>query len=246
MNSEGLFRYGKKTNESLTKNLKNQNINAIINCAVSYNETKPEEMYATNVLLPQSWLQQAVDYDIKFVSFGSFFEKHTGKYKAKYVQTKKEFKSIILSYRFEKAYYLTLEHIYGKYDHKEKFIPSVVDTIKQHNQIILNDPNTIRDFTPVSLVKNSVDFVVSGTNAPLFFDVGTSFQSSTIDFVARLVRYKKPAFDAYNFIKYGKEVRNEFDVIRSSSAKNIPKILRISAERAYDLEQMAFKELFEC
>ena len=52
---------------------------------------------------------------------------------------------------------------------------------KKGDQIFLDDPDTLRDFTPVAFVKRS--FILTSQNKMRIFDVGTTKQLSTIEFV---------------------------------------------------------------
>ena len=97
-------------------------------------------------------MEQCIPNDIYFIYFGSFFEKNLGSYMSEYVNSKLAFLAYMNKLGYAKAYYLRLEHIYGPNDRQSKFIPSVIQKIKKNDNIILNNPYHIRDFTPVQYV----------------------------------------------------------------------------------------------
>jgi len=149
LKKDGIYKNNLKIYEDLESCLNNEKINTIFNCAVSYNENNIEELNYVNFLLPKKIIKIAEKFNIKIIFFGSFSEKFKTNYRANYVSSKNKFSNYLKELNNKNIYILYLEHIYGKYDRLNKFIPYIVNQIKENKKIILDGPYNIRDFTPV-------------------------------------------------------------------------------------------------
>ena len=97
---------------------------------------------------------------------------------SEYVNSKLAFLAYMNKLGYAKAYYLRLEHIYGPNDRQSKFIPSVIQKIKKNDNIILNNPYHIRDFTPVQYVCDVVSYILVNNIKLNFFEIGTRIQTT--------------------------------------------------------------------
>ena len=142
---DGVYRKNKKIYNNLLDCINKEKIDTIFNCAVSYNENRLEELDEINFKLPKDIIEKTKNNNIKVILFGSFFEKEKKSYMFNYVSSKKKLSNYLKTLDTKNVYHLTLEHIYGKYDRLNKFIPSLVRNIKERNKILLNSPNNVRD-----------------------------------------------------------------------------------------------------
>ena len=220
-------------------------ISTIINCAVSYDDRELNNLKYVNYLMPRKYLLDAIKQNIKFITFGSFFEKYVGAFKREYILSKLKLKSDIERINYRHAHYLTLEHIYGNYDSPSKFIPWVVSKIKNKEVIHLNDPFTVRDYTPVEYVVQAVRHVVNTADCPVMFDVGTSLKTVTFNFVEKLYRYHQPYLDNFDSLITFEENSSGFDVVRNSVAVNTLDVLKVSLQKHHLIENQTFDQLFK-
>ena len=197
-NSSGIFHYGEKINISITDLLSNHLVKAVIYCAVAYRSGIRDDINHVNVQYPTYLLEQCIPNDIYFIYFGSFFEKNLGSYMSEYVNSKLAFLAYMNKLGYAKAYYLRLEHIYGPNDRQSKFIPSVIQKIKKNDNIILNNPYHIRDFTPVQYVCDVVSYILDNNIKLNFFEIGTRIPQTTLSFVQLLLEHNISEFKTYS------------------------------------------------
>ena len=191
----------------------------------------------TNIELPKLIINLIRNTKTKLICYGTFFEKEVGNYMRNYIESKKNIFDYIKRLNSENIYYLRLEHIYGKYDSKHKFIPSTIEKIKKGERLILDDPYTIRDFTPVKhIVRVSKKLSKTGLNSKLP-EIGTGTSQTTYSFINKLLTiFANNDQDKYhNLLKKIVLKDNKMDVIRNSYCVN-PKIYP-----EYDIEY--FKQL---
>ena len=245
LNSKGLFKKGKKIHK---KNLKEiflkKKISCIIYCAVSYENDNEKKLNYVNIILPRYFLRISKKLNIKFITFGSFYEKKLSNYKSNYTSSKIKFKKYFDYLSYEKSFYLRLEHIYGKYDSLQKFIPSIINFIKKDKYINLTNPNCVRDFTPIELVNIAVKDIFEGKIHERVFEIGTKQGQTILDFVLKLSQFYDPKnFDLIkNRIRIAKEENK--DIINFSIASDVPKRILLSSKKLKEMEQLTFKKLF--
>lgn len=244
LNTNGLSRWGRAVNCDVSAKIRHGDIKTIINCAVSYDIGDLDVLNAANYELPSKFLELAMQGEAQFITFGSFFENYVGEYKRPYIESKLRFRDSFLKTDYDKSFYLTLQHVYGRFDNPKKFIPQVIEKIKKGDQIFLDDPDTLRDFTPVAFVERAISFILTSQNKMRIFDVGTTKQLSTIEFVKKLYRYRHFSCQNRQIPISVNSYGQKFDVIRASKATLIPEELRVSNAELHQIEQDTFRDLF--
>ena len=245
LNSNGLYQNGEKVLMSLDDLLRSKQIDTIINCAVSYSENNLDELHYVNYELPMHLLKLCEKFNITYLMFGSFFEKYRGDYKGNYIDSKLRFKKVFFDSKLQKKYYLALEHIYGPFDSQEKFIPRVVNKISLKEVIILDDPFTLRDYTPVEYVISAVDFVLKNEPKEFFFEIGTSEQITTLQFLKKLWLFNYESLESFSNLVKVKKPPVLQDVIRASSASKVLSEIILTEKDKKIIERNTFQRLFE-
>lgn len=224
INSSGMTRFGSVLNFRAEELIKSGDVKTVLYSAVSYNENDPTELRNVNFIWPKQLLQTCAEHHAKFVYFGSFFEKHAGAFRRSYIQSKLDMRRFMEQLDYKNSHYVRLEHIYGTNDGPTKFIPSLVRNIVQGREICLNDPLTVRDFTPVEYVIDTIDALISEKFDENFFELGAGYPQVTLSFVKKVVatiHENSPCrisetIDAIQL----KDIPS--DVVRFSYAKNAP------------------------
>lgn len=243
---DGIYKDNKLIYKSLEECLDKQKINAIFNCAVSYNENNPDELLEINFHLPKRIIKTVQKYKTKTIFFGSFFEKGNNSYMKNYVDSKIKLSNYIKNLNDKNIYHLRLEHIYGKYDKLNKFIPSIIKKIKTRNKITLNSPNNIRDFTPVEHITNFCKILKDKGYKKNYINIGTGIPQSTFNFVDKLIKYYAKNNNSYLYKKNRIiEIKNsENDFLKTSFCLE-PKLLKDYTDEYFkNLEIKTFKEIF--
>ena len=244
LNSQGIFIYNRKVNVKIEELFEKGKINTVINCAVSYSEDNHNEIMQTNFELPMYILLLCEKFDVTFITFGSFFEKYSGEYKANYINSKLRFRDKFNEIEYRKKYYLQLEHIFGRFDSPQKFIPSVVNKIKYGETIHLDDPFTKRDFTPIEYVLKSTLYVMNNVPSEQCYDVGTTEKTTTINFIKRLYKFYHGTDENFIDKVHVRTPNNPLDVVRSSCAVNVIQEIMPSDEEKCILMNSAISDLF--
>ena len=197
LNSIGLFKNGEPCGFTVKELFGKSIISAVIYCAVKYRSCSLDEMNYVNSDYPYLLLNYCKYNCIPFVYFGSFFEKEPGAYMKDYINSKLRFLSLMNSLSYDKSFYLRLEHIYGPNDGTAKFIPSIIKKLKDGENIILNNPYHIRDFTPVEFVIEISTRFLSGELSDFYFEVGARHPQTSFNFI----KYMRQTYIDY----YGSE-----------------------------------------
>ena len=140
--------------------LKNEKIEMIINCAVSYREEKISSLIESNVLLPIKLLDMFGKSLKLYITFDSFYTKFDSNPMLNYSNSKKSVKEWYKKFSHIKIINLKLEHVYGKYDSKTKFIPWLIDNFTKNKTIKLSDCKQKRDFIHVDEIVKLIDEVL--------------------------------------------------------------------------------------
>tara|TARA_Y100001968_G_C19161338_1_gene620998 strand:- start:257 stop:709 length:453 start_codon:yes stop_codon:yes gene_type:complete len=85
------------------------------------------------------------------------------------------------------VYYLRLEHIYGLYDKPMKFIPKIIEKIKNDKTIILDDANIVRDFTPVSYVAKVSKELSRNNFKSKLINIGSGLPQTSLEFISKII-----------------------------------------------------------
>ena len=117
--------------------LKNEKIEMIINCAVSYSEEKVSSLIESNILLPIKLIDMFENSIKLFITFDSFYTKFDNNPMLNYSNSKNSIREWLKKFSHIKIINLKLEHVYGKYDSKTKFIPWLIDNLTKNKTIKL-------------------------------------------------------------------------------------------------------------
>ncbi len=140
--------------------LKNEKIEVIINCAVSYSEEKVSSLIESNILLPIKLLDMFENSVKFFITFDSFYTKFANNPMLNYSHSKNSIREWYKRLSHLKIINLKLEHVYGRYDSKKKFIPWLIDNMIKNNTIKLSECNQKRDFIHVDEIIKLIDEVI--------------------------------------------------------------------------------------
>jgi nucleoside-diphosphate-sugar epimerase len=140
--------------------LKNEKIEIIINCAVSYGGGKISNLIQSNILLPTQLLDMFEKTLKLYVTFDSFYTKFEKTPLLNYTKSKNQIREWYKCYSHLKIINLKLEHIYGKYDSNKKFIPWLIDSMLKNKTIKLSECTQKRDFIHVDEIIKLLDEII--------------------------------------------------------------------------------------
>jgi nucleoside-diphosphate-sugar epimerase len=167
-------------------------IDTIIHVATEYGKELPFSFVLySNVYLPIRLIEAANKEKLKiFINTDSFFSKFQNySYLKEYITTKKIFKQYLKSLTSIQVINLQLEHVFGENDSKDKFIPFLIESMKNNiNEISLTEGIHKRDFIYVNDVVDAYMLVLSKSKyLKQFseFEVGTGVSMEIRDFVIR-------------------------------------------------------------
>ena len=140
--------------------LKNEKIEMIINCAVSYSEEKVSSLIESNILLPIKLIDMFENSIKLFITFDSFYTKFDNNPMLNYSNSKNSIREWYKKFSHLKIINLKLEHVYGSYDSKKKFIPWLIDNMIKNKTIKLSECKQKRDFIHVDEIIKLINEVI--------------------------------------------------------------------------------------
>jgi nucleoside-diphosphate-sugar epimerase len=140
--------------------LKNEKIEMIINCAVSYSEEKVSSLIESNILLPIKLIDMFENSIKLFITFDSFYTKFDNNPMLNYSNSKNSIREWYKKFSHLKIINLKLEHVYGRYDSKKKFIPWLIDNMIKNKTIKLSECKQKRDFIHVDEIIKLINEVI--------------------------------------------------------------------------------------
>jgi nucleoside-diphosphate-sugar epimerase len=168
-------------------------IDTIIHLATEYGRNSPySSVLESNVLLPIRLIEAADKNKLNlFVNTDSFFSKFQDySYLREYIMSKKIFIDYLKTLSDLQVFNLQLEHIYGEFDSKTKFITSLIERMFVNEKFIeLTEGSQKRDFIYVSDVVDAYMTVLTNTKVLgqyVDFEVGTGSSISVKDFVSQI------------------------------------------------------------
>jgi len=175
--------------------LEKEKIEIIINCAVNYGREKVSDLIESNILLPTKLLDMFEKTIKLYISFDSFYTKFEKNPLIKYSNSKNQVREWYKCYNNVKILNIRLEHVYGKYDSKKKFVPWLIDCMLKNKIIKLSECTQKRDFIHVDeiikllneLIKKEAKFSNGITN----IEVGTGKSIEIKNFVLTLLKITK-------------------------------------------------------
>ncbi|RTY83457.1 NAD-dependent epimerase/dehydratase family protein [Flavobacterium sp. LS1P28] len=198
-------------------------IDTIIHVATEYGRDLPySSVLESNVLLPIKLIESADKKKLNlFVNTDSFFSKFQDySYLKEYIMSKNIFTDYLKSLSGIQVFNLQLEHIYGEFDSKTKFITSVMGKILVNEKSIkLTEGSQKRDFIYVLDVVDA--YLVVLANKQVLgqyteFEVGTGSSISVKDFVSKIHQI----MDSKSDLLFGALV-GRINEIKDSKANNL-------------------------
>ena len=140
--------------------LKSKKIEIIINCAVNYGRGKVSDLIESNILLPTKLLDMFEKTIKLYVTFDSFYTKFEKNPLLNYSNSKIQIREWYKCFSHLKILNLKLEHVYGKFDSKNKFIPWLIDSMSKNKKIKLSKCTQKRDFIHVDEIIKLLDEII--------------------------------------------------------------------------------------
>ena len=184
---------------SLEKIFEENNFYSVIHAATIYRKKEDPifNLLDTNIILPVRLLELCNIYSVNmFLNTDSFFNNsnYSYSYLSEYTLSKKqslEWIKMFASTTSCKVINMKVFHMYGENDAKTKFIPYIIDELKNNTlKIDLTPGKQTRDFIYVKDVVSSFQFVIENyksLNSFQEFDIGTG-ESHTIRELVLLIK----------------------------------------------------------
>lgn len=188
------------THDSIEKAFKENKVDVILHMATAYgrDNEKVSDVLNSNLIFPINIIENAIKYNCKsFINIDSYFNKKKFSYDAlpNYSLSKKSLMNWLKNFSSKiRIVNLMLEHIYGEFDSKNKFVESMIQNIaiKQVPSIDLTYGHQRRDFVYISDVVDAINIAIkySLENNILFenFEVGYGDAFEIKEFVS-LIKY---------------------------------------------------------
>ena len=201
---------------------KSHNINTIIHLATEYGRNSPySSVLRSNALFPIRLIELADKNNLKlFINTDSFSSKfQESSYLKEYISSKKIFKEYLKSLLHLQVFSLQLEHVFGEFDSKGKFVTFLLESMLSNQKSIkLTEGNQKRDFIYVSDVVDAYMIVLKSKNILenyKEFEVGRGSSVTVKEFVSKI----HSLIDSKSKLLFG-AIETRFDEIEDSKAKN--------------------------
>lgn len=220
----------------------------IINCSVLYGFKEPlSELIENNIVFPLKLIESSAVNTRAFINTDTFFNKpenHNYSYLHNYLITKKQLEENLkaLDTRI-KIINLKLEHLYGPGDNKAKFIPSMLERIRNNEkEIALTPGGQVRDFIYVKdaakayrIILRNLDKINSGFSN---ISLGTGTETRLRDLV---ILMKSLALSSSE-LKFGQLPYRENEIMYSKGDPNF--LQNLGWNFNFNLED-GLKEIFQ-
>ncbi|WP_026209682.1 NAD-dependent epimerase/dehydratase family protein [Cytophaga aurantiaca] len=179
--------------ENLEEVFRTNQINGVIHVATSYGiNSKATEILEANLIFPTCLLELATKYNVDFfINTDTFFTKSAGEYSHlnSYTLSKTFFTTFFKTFSAKiKCVNLKLEHVYGRGDSEQKFVPMIIKRLLLNETVIdLTEGLQKRDFVYIKDVVEAywkVTENIHSLEAYTEFEVGTGNSISIKDFVS--------------------------------------------------------------
>ena len=200
----------------------NNKFDCIINASCTYvKNTRIDDVVESNLIFPTRVLSLAVenyyginfDYDnysknknysdkqLRFISIGTGLPDNFNIY----TYTKKQFNK--LGHFFSNEYgmefiNLELENYFGENEPKDRFLPSVIDKLKNNMNVPLTQGEQLRDFVYVNDVIDAIMLLVNKKDVPPYLDVPLG--SGQAPSIKELITYIKEVMNSKSDLQFGK------------------------------------------
>lgn len=219
-------------------------IKAIIHTATEYGrrDPSPSKILETNLILPIKLIEVGIKHGLEvFINTDSYFNKENFSYTnlLDYSLSKKSLNIWLKHFSKKlKVVNLVLEHIFGEYDHEDKFVEGMIRRIalKQEPTVELTHGHQKRDFIYVADVVDAyikvLNFAFSNKFTFKTFEVGTG-KSIQVKHLVSLIKQisKSPSELAFGKIAYrSDEIMDSYADV--SELENIGWTSKYSVEEA--------------
>ena len=126
--------------------ISNINFEVIINCAVNYGRENLSNVIDSNVLLPIKLIEIFKNSISIFITFDSFYTKFEKSPLLNYTLSKRQINNWYSKITNLRIVNIKLEHLYGKFDSKTKFIPWLIGELEMNKTLELTECKQKRDF----------------------------------------------------------------------------------------------------
>ncbi len=237
------FEVFNSSEEKMISIFENNTIDIIIYAATQYQSSgnKLFSLFNTNVILPFKLLELSKQHNVKsFINVDTFFNnpEYSYSYLSDYTLSKKhlvEWLKIFSTRCSLKVVNMKIFHMYGDNDSNHKFIPSIVDKIKNNvKSIDLTKGEQKRDFIYIDDVVAAFQTIVlahSSLKAFQEFEVGTGTSTSIKDL---LLKIKKILCSTTN-LNFGSLGYRENEIM--SSRANNSSLLNLGWKAKYDISE---------
>ena len=202
---------------------KTHNISTIIHLATEYGRNSPySSVLKNNVLFPIRLIELADKNNLKlFINTDSFSSKfQDSSYLKEYISSKKIFKEYLKSLLHLQVLSLQLEHVFGEFDSKGKFVTFLLESMLSNQKSIkLTEGNQKRDFIYVSDVVDAYMIVLKSKNILenyKEFEVGRGVSLTVKEFVSKI----HSIIGSNTDLLFG-SLETRFDEIQDSKANNL-------------------------
>ncbi len=201
---------------------KNKQFDCIINASCTYMKSaRIDDVVESNLIFPMRVLSLAVenyygirsdynnyskiknrnDKQLRFISVGTGLPNNFNLY----TYTKKQFNR--LGHFFSNEYgmefiNLELENYFGENEPKNRFLPSVIEKLKNNEDIPLTQGEQLRDFVYVNDVINAICLLVDKKQVPPYMDVPLG--SGDAPSIKELIIYIKEIMNSKSELQFGK------------------------------------------
>lgn len=201
---------------------KNTKFDCIINSSCTYmKNARIDDVVESNLIFPMRVLSLAVenyyginsdynnyskiknhnDKQLRFISLGTGLPNNFNLY----TYTKKQFNR--LGHFFSNEYgmefvNLELENYFGENEPKNRFLPSVIEKLKNNEDIPLTQGEQLRDFVYVNDVINAICLLVDKKQVPPYMDVPLG--SGDAPSIKELIIYIKETMNSKSDLQFGK------------------------------------------
>lgn len=221
-------------------------IETIIHVATEYGRTSAySNVVYSNVYFPSKLVEMAIDNKLKlFINTDSYFSKFSNYgYLTNYVKSKRIFKDYLSTLTDIKVVNLVLEHVFGEFDKREKFISSVISSLCQNlNYINLTKGVQKRDFIYVDDVVSAYSTILDnfeGLSQFSDFEVGTGSSVSIKEFVTTL----RDLLHSKTELKFGSVPERVNEILESQA--DLTGLKRLGWSHQFDVSRAIKKIMIE-
>ena len=242
ISSDNFKVYTTKTT-SLNKIFNENNFHCVIHTATVYrrNEDPIFNLLETNINLPVRLLELCNVFSVKmFLNTDSFFNNNNYSYSylSDYTLSKKqslEWIKMLSTKSTCKVVNMKVFHMYGEYDAKTKFIPNIIDKIKNNiSKIDLTLGEQTRDFIYIKDVVSAFEYVINyygNLRKYQEFEIGSGVSYSIKDLLTQI----KKITNSSTILNFGALEYRDGEIMKSHSENY--KLIKTGWSSKYNLKE---------